>query len=81
MTTTLSQEGQVVIPQEVCQQLSLRPGDEFLVLTSSSGDILLRPVRKSQHGIGWVKALQKLKGLWDIELPERSKESARDVKF
>jgi AbrB family looped-hinge helix DNA binding protein len=76
VTTTLSQKGQVVIPQEVRKKLCLRPGDDFTVLTSRSGDILLRPVRKSPSGKDWLQALLELKGL---EVPERSKELGREV--
>ena len=76
MTTTLSQKGQVVIPQEVRKKLCLRPGDDFIVLTSHSGDILLRPIRQSPSGKDWLEALLELKGL---EIPERSKELGREV--
>ena len=77
MTTTLSQKGQVVIPQEVRQKLCLHPGDDFLVLTSSqSGDILLRLVRSKPSGTDWLEALRGLKGL---EVPERGKEPGREV--
>ena len=48
MTTTLSQKGQVVIPQEVRNKLGLRPGDDFIVLYSETGDILLRPIRQKK---------------------------------
>jgi len=76
VTTTLSQKGQVVIPQEVRQKLSLRPGDDFLVLTSSlRGEILLRPLRR-QSGADWLEALRGLNGL---EVPQRSKEPGRNV--
>jgi AbrB family looped-hinge helix DNA binding protein len=34
VTTTLSQKGQVVIPQEVRNKLRLQPGDDFVVLYS-----------------------------------------------
>jgi AbrB family looped-hinge helix DNA binding protein len=75
VTTTLSQKGQVVIPQEVRNKLRLRPGDDFVVLWSVSGDILLRPVRNSTDQ-DWLDALGGLKGL---EVPARSKELGRKV--
>lgn len=75
MTTTLSQKRQVVIPQEVRKKLRLRPGDDFIVLSSQTGDILLRPVRNSS-GTDWLDALRALKGL---EVQERSKELGRQI--
>jgi AbrB family looped-hinge helix DNA binding protein len=62
MTTTLSARGQVVIPSDVRKQLGLREGDDFIVLTSPDGDILLKPIRHSQ-GKGLFQALRALQGL------------------
>jgi AbrB family looped-hinge helix DNA binding protein len=62
VTTTLSQKGQVVIPQEVRNKLRLRPGDDFIVLYSETGDILLRPIRR-KNGSGLIKGLRALRGL------------------
>lgn len=62
MTTTLSQKGQVVIPQEVRAKLRLRPGDDFIVLYSATEDILLRPIRQ-KNPTGLIKGLQALRGL------------------
>ena len=75
MTTTLSQKGQVVIPQEVRNKLRLQPGDDFIVLWSQTGDILLRPVRKRSDQ-DWLDALGGLQGL---AVPTRSKELGRKV--
>ena len=75
MTTTLSAKGQVVIPGNVRAQLGLRQGDDFIVLVSSSREILLRPVRR--RGQGLLKSLRALSGL---EL-HRHDEPARDVKW
>jgi AbrB family looped-hinge helix DNA binding protein len=62
MTTTLSAKGQIVIPQEVRAKLNLQPGDDFVVLYSSTGEILLRPIRFRRRK-SLVKALQALHGL------------------
>jgi AbrB family looped-hinge helix DNA binding protein len=77
VTTTLSQKGQVVIPQEVRNKLRLRPGDDFIVLCSETGDILLRPIR-SRNGKGLIKGLRALRGL---KLEERTSwdEPVRDI--
>ena len=77
MTTTLSQKGQVVIPQEVRNRLRLRPGDDFIVLYSETGDILLRPIRR-KNGRGMIKGLRALRGL---KLEERTPwhESVRSI--
>jgi AbrB family looped-hinge helix DNA binding protein len=75
VTTTLSQKGQVVIPQQVRSKLHLQPGDDFIVLSSQNGDILLRPVKKTKRRQGLVETLQALHGLaW-----ERSDDLGRDV--
>jgi AbrB family looped-hinge helix DNA binding protein len=68
VTTTLSQKGQVVIPQEVRNKLRLRPGDDFIVLCSETGDILLRPIRRKNYK-GLIKGLRVLRGL---KLEERT---------
>ncbi len=73
MTTTLSAKGQVVIPQDIRSKLGLKQGDDFLVLCSSTGEILLRPVKKS--GKSLVKSLRALRGL---EL-HREDEPIRDI--
>ena len=77
MTTTLSQKGQVVIPQEVRNKLRLRPGDDFIVLYSETGDILLRPIRR-KNGKGLIEGLRALCGL---KLEERTPrdEPVRDI--
>jgi len=77
VTTTLSQKGQVVIPQEVRNKLRLRPGDDFIVLYSEPGDILLRPIRRKNRK-GLVKGLRALRGL-NLEERVSWDESVRDV--
>jgi AbrB family looped-hinge helix DNA binding protein len=76
MTTTLSAKGQIVIPQSVRSQLSLRPGDPFAVLTSRSGDILLKPLGKRPTA-GWLRSLKRLKGLETA----RQHEPVRDIRL
>ncbi len=61
MTTTLSAKGQVVIPRDIRVKWGLRQGHDFIVLCSSTGEILLRPVRRP--GKSWVKSLRALRGL------------------
>ena len=51
MTTVLSSKGQVVIPGEVRQRLRLQSGADLIVLTTISGDIVLRPVRKPRRSL------------------------------
>jgi AbrB family looped-hinge helix DNA binding protein len=68
VTTTLSQKGQVVIPQEVRNKLRLRPGDDFIVLYSETGDILLRPIRRKSYK-GLIKGLR---ALCELKLEERT---------
>jgi len=61
VTTTLSAKGQVVIPSDIRRKLGLKQGHDFIVLCSSTGEILLRPVRQS--GKSWVKVLRDMRGL------------------
>ena len=61
MTTTLSAKGQVVIPRGIRAKWGLKQGHDFVVLCSSTGEILLRPVK--QPGKSWLKALRGLRGL------------------
>jgi AbrB family looped-hinge helix DNA binding protein len=77
VTTTLSQKGQVVIPQEVRNKLRLRPGDDFIVLYSEAGDILLRPVRR-KNGRGLIRGLRALRGL-KVEERMAWDEPVRDI--
>ena len=66
-----------MIPQEVRNKLRLRPGDDFIVLCSETGDILLRPIRR-RNGMGLIKGLRALRGL---KLEERTSwdEPVRDI--
>jgi len=73
MTTTLSAKGQVVIPHDIRVKLGLSQGSDFIVLCSSAGEILLRPIRKRKKG--WLQSLRSLQGL---EL-HRSDEQIRDI--
>jgi AbrB family looped-hinge helix DNA binding protein len=74
VTTTLSAKGQIVIPQEIRVKLNLQPGDDFAVLSSGTGEILLRPIRRRRRK-SLVEALQALHGLKLV----RSDEPIRDV--
>jgi AbrB family looped-hinge helix DNA binding protein len=77
VTTTLSARGQIVIPSEVRKQLALREGDDFIVLTSGDGDIMLRPIHRGRRK-NLFEALRALKGL---EIPPRNKEVVRPIKL
>lgn len=74
MNATLSAKGQIVIPQAIRTELKLRSGDDFQVLSSRSGDILLKPVRRQGHQ-NLADALMALRGL---KLSDRS-ETIRDL--
>ncbi len=61
MTTTLSTNGRVVIPHEIRSKCGLRKGNVFVVLCSSTGEIVLRRVRHPRKS--WLKALRAMQGL------------------
>ena len=63
-----------MIPQEIRAKLNLRPGDDFVVLSSGTGEILLRPIRRCRRK-SLVEALEALHGLELV----RSDEPIRDV--
>ena len=62
---------------EVRNKLRLQPGDDFVVLYSETGDILLRPIRRKNYK-GLIKGLQALRG---VKPDERTSwdEPVRDV--
>ncbi len=68
--TTLSENGQVVIPAEVRRDASLKPSTKFLVF-NEGGNILLKIIRK--------EALAK--DLHLLEMIERSEEQVKTGKF
>ena len=61
MTTILSTKGRVTIPREIRDKCNLRKGDRFLVLCSSTGDIMLRPIHRRTKN--WLKCLRAMQGL------------------
>jgi AbrB family looped-hinge helix DNA binding protein len=63
----------MVIPRPVRERLQIQPGDGFLLLELSNGDILLRRSRPPKRSLVWH--LRQLRGL---EL-ERSRERVRGV--
>jgi len=73
VTTTISSKGQVVIPRPVRERHNIRPGDDFILLELSNGDILLRHVRRPRKSLVWH--LQRMRGL----KLERRREHVREV--
>jgi AbrB family looped-hinge helix DNA binding protein len=63
MTTTLSVKGQLVIPQSVRDRHRLKPGTDFTILTRSSGEIVLRPVKQRRRYATLAENLSALSGL------------------
>jgi AbrB family looped-hinge helix DNA binding protein len=63
MTTTLSVKGQVVIPQPVRASQKLKSGMDFIILTRSNGDIILRPVKPTKRYQTLTDNLLALSGL------------------
>jgi len=74
VTTTLSARGQVVIPSDLRQELNLRVGDDFIVLSSREGEIVLRPIRRGRR----KNLFQALRALQGLEL-NREDEPLRDL--
>ena len=68
--TTLSQNGQVVIPAEIRRDAGIKPSTRFLVF-NQGGNILLKVIRK--------ESLAKDMAL--LEMIERSEEQIRTGKF
>jgi bifunctional DNA-binding transcriptional regulator/antitoxin component of YhaV-PrlF toxin-antitoxin module len=53
----------VVIPQPLRATHRLRPGTDFIILTRSNGDIILRPVKGRRHHSTLADNLLALSGL------------------
>jgi hypothetical protein len=49
-------------PSKGSEQAPPAPGDDFIVLHSETGDVLLRPIRR-KNGRGLIKGLRTLRGL------------------
>ena len=81
MTTTLTNDGHLVIPKTVRQRQKLRAGDRFEIIADEDepGVIELRRVRRRPNE-GLVKWLYScpVKG---VSLPKRSKELPRDLEL
>ncbi len=75
MTTTISSKGQLVIPRPVRERHRIHPGDDFILLELSNGDILLRRVRRPKRSLAWH--LKRLRGL----ALERNQERVREVEW
>jgi len=75
VTTTISSKGQLVIPRPVRARHKIHPGDDFLLLELSNGDILLRRVRRPKRSLAWH--LKRLQGL----ALERNTERVREVEW
>jgi AbrB family looped-hinge helix DNA binding protein len=75
VTTTISSKGQVVIPRAVRERHHIRSGDDLLLLELSSGDILLRHIRKPKKSLAWH--LRRLQGL----KLKRNREPVREVSW
>jgi AbrB family looped-hinge helix DNA binding protein len=75
VTTTISSKGQLVIPRPVRERQRIRPGDDFLLLELSNGDLLLRQVRRPKRSLAWH--LKRLRGM----ALERNKERVREVEW
>jgi AbrB family looped-hinge helix DNA binding protein len=76
VTTTLSTKGQIIIPRDIRSRLGMRAGDAFQVLTSGSGDVLLKPMGRKRPS-SWIRSLRGLQGL-EIQ---RTDEPVRDIKW
>jgi AbrB family looped-hinge helix DNA binding protein len=68
MTTQLSNRGQVLIPQAVRRKRALEAGDDLAVFLTSTGDVLLRPLKAPRRSL-----LSHLDGLRGLRL-KRNKE-------
>lgn len=76
MTTTVDPKGSVPLPEEVLCDSGVHPGDELDVLADGE-DIILRKVACApREGL-----LDILRGLTGLPVPERSRNSVRQVQL
>lgn len=65
MTAILTEKRHIVLP-DVVETNALSPGQEYHVLISTTGVIMLRPKRRHQMSL-----LEHLRGFEGVELPRR----------
>ena len=70
-TVNLQEKGELIIPESVCKQLNLQPGDRFTLTIETDGSLRLVSLRQQ---------VQKLKGvsLADELIQERRQEALRE---
>jgi AbrB family looped-hinge helix DNA binding protein len=76
VTTKLSAKGHVLIPKAVRQEKRLEAGDDFEVLTTIRGDIVLRRMRRPRKSLA-----QHMRGLKGLILPNRDDPMPRPIEL
>ncbi|MBE2282128.1 MAG: hypothetical protein IAE77_01555 [Prosthecobacter sp.] len=66
MIATLAEQRHIVLPPEVEEKTPLPVGQQYHVLVSTTGDIMLRPKRKRQKSL-----LEHLRGMQGLEIQHR----------
>jgi bifunctional DNA-binding transcriptional regulator/antitoxin component of YhaV-PrlF toxin-antitoxin module len=73
MTATINANGEIVIPREAGEAAGAREGEEYHVLISTSGRLMLRPRRKRAmtlaahlRGLSGLTLERRLEGVPDI---------------
>ncbi|MBZ8181559.1 AbrB/MazE/SpoVT family DNA-binding domain-containing protein [Oscillatoria salina] len=62
-TLKIENEGQLKLPQEVQQQLNLKPGDRLILTVDENGTLHLKSIRPQ---------ISKLRGILKDKAPERN---------
>jgi AbrB family looped-hinge helix DNA binding protein len=75
VTTRISSKGQIVIPRQVRERQKIQPGDDFVLLELSNGDILLRHIQRPKKSLVWH--LRRLQGL----KLNRNREPVREINW
>ena len=77
MTAILKENGSIEIPKEARVEHKLDTGTEFTITTRSTGEIILRPVKKRRRHRTLAANLRALSGL-DL-IPEKG--TAREIEL
>lgn len=78
-TVNLQQTGQLMIPEAVCKQLNLQPGDRFTLTIETDGSLRLVSLRQQVQKLkGIFKEIAPGVSLADELIQERRQEAFRE---
>jgi len=78
-TVNLQEKGELIIPESVCKQLNLQPGDRFTLTIETDGSLRLVSLRQQVQKLkGIFKEIAPGVSLADELIQERRQEALRE---